>query len=425
MIKAPILENESNRLSELLSFCILDTPPDQGLDDITSLASAICGTPIALVSLIDKERQWFKSRAGMEEKETPRDISFCGHAIHQVDIFEIPDASKDERFSDNPLVTGKLNVQFYAGVPLKTDAGYNLGTLCVLDHKPRHLDNIQKECLRVLARHVIRIFEQRKSSELINKHFFELQSLSQSLIRREELLLQTHKMAALGDMAGGIAHEINNPLAVILGKLHKVNSLIKVEVPDRELVSSELSRVKAAAERIVKIIKGLRQFARADEKEERKQFTLKTLMDEVLGLTASRMNAHGIDFKVGEFSESVVLSAQLAQLTQALINILGNAHDAALEPGMEGRVPEVSLSAVLQVSEGKVTIECKDNGLGIHSDHSKKIFDPFFSLKSEQKSVGLGLSVAKKIIEENGGSVSFHSQPGHTVFRVSLPIVRE
>jgi diguanylate cyclase (GGDEF)-like protein len=140
MIKPETPENESERLHALKTLQILDTTHEERFDRVTRMAKRIFGVSISLVSLIDQDRQWFKSKQGFEATEMPRDISFCGHAINQDGLFIVPNASKDERFFDNPLVTSAPNIRFYAGYPLKIRGGLNIGTLCLLDEAPREMD---------------------------------------------------------------------------------------------------------------------------------------------------------------------------------------------------------------------------------------------------------------------------------------------
>jgi len=161
MIPAPLPENESERLEALQRFEVLDTESEQKFDDLTLLARHICDAPIALISLVDAERQWFKSKIGLNTSQTPRAVSFCGHAILEEDVMVVPDAAADERFADNPMVTGAPGIRFYAGAPLLTSTGHALGTLCVLDRKPRELTEEQLEALRALARQVVAQLELR------------------------------------------------------------------------------------------------------------------------------------------------------------------------------------------------------------------------------------------------------------------------
>ena len=157
----PVPVNEAARLRTLRAYRILDTKPEERFEDLTKLAALICGTPISLISLIDTDRQWFKSRFGLDPEETPRAHAFCTHAIMQPEMFVVPDASKDERFAHNPLVTGDLHVRFYAGAPLAARDGHLLGTICVIDREPHTLTDAQTEALKILGKLVIANIELR------------------------------------------------------------------------------------------------------------------------------------------------------------------------------------------------------------------------------------------------------------------------
>jgi two-component system cell cycle sensor histidine kinase/response regulator CckA len=167
----PVAKNEAKRLKVLWQYDVLDTVPEEVFDDLTELAARICEAPIALISLLDEDRQWFKSKVGLTVTETSRDISFCAHAAKQRELFIIPDATKDLRFANNPLVTSDPKIRFYAGAPLITPDGYALGTLCVIDKVPRELRPDQQQALRVLARHVmIQLELRRHAKELASAH---------------------------------------------------------------------------------------------------------------------------------------------------------------------------------------------------------------------------------------------------------------
>jgi hypothetical protein len=167
-VRAPLTANEENRLQVLRRYNILDTAAEKCFDELTQLASVICETPISLISLVDENRQWFKSRVGLDVTETSRDVAFCAHAILEDDILVVEDALTDARFSDNPLVTADPHIRFYAGAPLTVIGGESLGTLCVIDHKPRDLSGRQREGLQVLCQAVVTQLELRRALNDIN-----------------------------------------------------------------------------------------------------------------------------------------------------------------------------------------------------------------------------------------------------------------
>jgi GAF domain-containing protein len=168
-MKAALPENEAARLETLRQYQILDTEPEETFNDLTRLAAYICGTPIALITLIDLNRQWFKSRVGISEQETSRDISFCSHAILQTGPFVVRDALDDARFAKNPMVTSTPYIRFYAGSPLVTPEGFVLGTLCVIDRVPRDLTEQQVAALRALGNQVITQLEARREIAFLTR----------------------------------------------------------------------------------------------------------------------------------------------------------------------------------------------------------------------------------------------------------------
>ncbi|XVV12122.1 GAF domain-containing sensor histidine kinase [Actinoplanes sp. CA-131856] len=207
-MKAPLPDNEIDRLTALYALDILDSAPEQDFDDIVALASNVCGTPMSLVTLVDTDRQWFKAKIGTDATETEREISFCSHAILGRDLLVVPDATKDARFADNPTVTCDDGIRFYAGAPLVTTDGFALGTLCVVDNEPRKLDVEQLQALRALARQVTSQMELRRHAIALANTTARLQELE----RRKD------------DLAGLVGGDLRAPLRLMsqyLGKLGK------------------------------------------------------------------------------------------------------------------------------------------------------------------------------------------------------------
>jgi GAF domain-containing protein len=177
-MKAPIPENEARRLVALRRYQVLDTMAEQSFDEIVKVAAYIFGTPIALISLVDEERQWFKAKVGLEPQETHRDLAFCAYTMQQNEVLTVADATKDSRFADNALVTGDPSIRFYAGAPLVTPDGFGLGSLCVIDRQPKVLDAAQKEILQSLSRMVMTTLELRRVSNQLVEEIERVKTLA-------------------------------------------------------------------------------------------------------------------------------------------------------------------------------------------------------------------------------------------------------
>ena len=266
MKPANIPPNEAKRLENLKSYHILDTLPEEEYDAITKIASVICNTPIALISIIDESRQWFKSKHGLNATETPREFSFCAHSILQPDeLFIINDARKDKRFFDSSLITSDLNVVFYAGAPLNSSEGYSLGTLCVIDNEPKKLNNTQKESLSLLAKQVVTLLELRKK----NRELAE--SNKQNLKLNEQL----------NDFAYRLTHDLKSPI-------NGVNFLLDVLKEDHfelfkntkaeEYVSLISNRILYMDNLVTKILKDSKV---ASENIIYEKFNVKDLVDSI------------------------------------------------------------------------------------------------------------------------------------------------
>jgi PAS domain S-box-containing protein len=188
-MKAPLPENETQRLAALHGLAILDTPPELAYDELSALAASICQTPIALISLVDEDRQWFKSRVGWTARESSREVAFCAHTILQPDLLVVPDASVDQRFASNPLVTSPPCIRFYAGAPLLTEEGHALGTLCVIDHKPRELTADQTRALRALSHQVVaqlRLRQQLAGQLRVNSELARVNAMLQAEVEQRK-----------------------------------------------------------------------------------------------------------------------------------------------------------------------------------------------------------------------------------------------
>lgn len=398
-------DKETRRLEKLKSYNILDTKIDPSFDKIAKLASAICQTPIALISLIDHDRQWFKSAIGLEGvEETPRNISFCTYTIQNHIIMEIRDTLKDPRFMNNPLVLNNPKIRFYAGAPLTSPDGHNLGTLCVIDHKPNALNESQLEALKILALQVVELMELRKSNE-------DLIAAKKTLEDQQHLLINKARLQTIGELAGGVCHQINNPLAIIVGRSMILRSQLKQKLPEETEMLKELDVIDQTSQRVSGILKSLRMYSK-DLGNDVSETTLTELLDDALTLMKGKLMKEKIELNLIKDTDAKLL-VNKNQIGQVILDILSNSIEAMEESENK------KIDLVVSADETNVYLKVSDTGKGIRQEDRDRIFEPFFTTKGRH--FGVGLSNAVNFVRQHRGELKLLSLKNPTTFELQIP----
>ena len=382
MAGAPTPPDEAERLEELRRFGVLDTPPERRFDRLTRLVAGLLDVPISLVSLVDSDRQWFKSKVGLAADETPRELAFCAHAILGDKVLIVPDAADDARFRDNPLVTGDPNIRFYAGAPLVTGAGKRVGTLCAIDRKPRELTAQQRSLLQELAAVVV--------DEL------ELSASLHALAERTRQL--TRRNDELRTFSHALSHDFRGPI-------RRIRSFCELVDEDGLANSAEhFEHIARSAETADALLSALRSYfevgrertVRACSSQEILEQSLATLEDAIVE-SGARVDAKSLP--VVQFAPGLLLSV----FTNLIDNAIKYRSDDA---------PIIRVSC--RRDGGSYEFEVADNGRGIRAEHLDRALAPFCRLTSDPAipGSGLGLSICQKILEKSGGALRVESDFG-------------
>ena len=395
MQSAEFPKDEIERLHALNMYEVLDTKAEAVFDELTELASEICGTPIALISLIDSDRQWFKSKVGLEAEETSRDIAFCAHAILQKEVFEVTDTLKDKRFMDNPLVLQNPNIRFYAGAPLISASGHAIGTLCAISDKPKKLNTHQRKALEVLGRSVISQLELR----------LQLGQLEKANERKTEYL-------------SSISHELRTPLHAIIGISQLMLHNHKVKLPEHYL--SYLNQLDLSGKRLLSLVDTILDISKIEEGKfelAEKMITVKEYFHNIEGLIRSLAKEKSLDIsfslKVGKIKAIEIDDSRLSQI---ILHLVSN----SIKFSDQKQV--INISAVITSNE--LVFAIKDRGKGISSEDLPFVFDKFQRLSNNTtEGAGLGLMITKNLVETMNGKIKLLSQLNQgTLAKVTLPL---
>ncbi len=398
MIKPRKHPHEAERLMELESFSILDTLTEDDFDNMTTIASEICGTPISLISLIDDKRQWFKSHHGLDVHYTDKKYAFCAHAINDQDnVMIVSDARLDDRFHDNPLVAGDPFVIFYAGVPLITENGLPLGTLCVIDHQPKLLSKSQLDSLKALAKQVMNLMELRKIRVQKEKAILDLEAMNLELDR----------------FASVAAHDIKSPLNNItsLAKILGTSLNINENAEHRDVIKM----IEGSCATLKNLVDGLLQYSKTDiiARKGKDRIDLNHLIKSI-----EMLFSYDNNLEIRLNSKLKTIDFNSTALEQILINLVAN----GIKYNDSDRV---TITIDIEENPTHYIVSVSDNGRGIEDKDLSRIFNIFEHGESKDRygqiGSGIGLATVKKVVNSFEGDVSISSTAGNgSTFTCSL-----
>ncbi|MCO4814352.1 MAG: GAF domain-containing protein [Flavobacteriales bacterium] len=372
MLEPSIPKNENERLNELYDSGLLDTPKESDFDNLTNLASSIFGAPVSIITLVDENRQWFKSCFGLPEEitETPREISFCGHAINNPsEVLVIPDARLDNIFSDNPLVSGDPNIVFYAGAPLISKNGYPLGTFCIIDFKPRTLSQQDVETLKILSNQVSKLIDLRLSNE----------ELTESLKEKSLLLKEVH-------------HRVKNNLQLVSSLLRLQANSIDNEDFSKAIVASQ-ERIKSMAIVHEKLY----------QSKSLAEVNIKSYFDALIEEKSKVTSNKNINYSL-EIPNEAFKIEKLVPIGLLINEMITNSYKHAFHTSNENTI---SIQLLIDPM-GYCMLKYEDNGTGLDEDYN--IINP----------QSIGMDLIDSFVDQLDGKLELRSTNKGVVYTISF-----
>lgn len=398
-MRAPAPSNEELRLQTLHDYAILDSLPEQEYEDLVRLAASICGTPIAAVSLIDRDRQWFKAISGLEVQETSRDSSFCAHTILEPSrMLVVEDSWTDPRFADNPLVAGAPGIRFYAGHAILSPDGMPLGALCVIDDEPRQLSPEQAEALAALSRQVTSQLELRRTLRDLER---KSSALNNALDAAEA------GVRAKNSFLANMSHEIRTPLNGVIGMAEILSA---TSLTDRQ--RTYLDAIRRSGEGLLGMLSDVLELSQNEPSQTEPNLhptSLPTILEELVGAMYPAAQNKGLF--IDALSDPLLrtpLLADAVRLRQILTNLVGN----AIKFTESGRIQVRARVRETAGPKWRVRFEVEDSGMGIAPERHAAIFEEFVQETDGMKrpaGPGLGLAIARRLVSLMGGEIGVES----------------
>jgi len=401
MQKPRIPDHEKERLEELHRLKILDSGKEKDFNELVELASIICGVPISLITLIDANRQWFKSKKGLSIESTDRDVSFCGHAINNDEIFIVENAEADERFHDNPLVTGEPNIRFYAGMPLKSENGFNLGTLCVIDSKPKKLSNDQINALKILGGQASKLIELRD--------------------KKHQLEIKNEKLESLNHLNNQITRIISHDLRGPINSLGAYMNSKYVDPESNEDLRQIFPLVKNNLNSLNELVENLLEWSKSINKIDIMPLDLEEIVLEVCNLFEGKAIEKNIGLK-HEINHDIRVIADSSMLRFIIRNLINNAIKFT-ENG------EVKIETEIS-DKNIISIKVIDTGMGISKELLERLQlkDKKVTTKGtrDEKGTGLGLQLIREFLSILDSELKIESEENKgSTFSFELPLASD